>query len=327
MERVPAIDISGLAARDARARRDVAVSIGEACRSIGFLCIVGHGVPAASALRLRAAMRDFFDLDGEEKRRVAITPENYRGYIPFAAFTPNAGAGVPDRYEGYKLHLEVGEDDSVRAECGLYGPNVWPRRPAGLRAAVSAYWQHMDRLAHSLLRAFALALDLDEDFFVPAFGYPMTNMTLLHYPPQPEGTDGFGIHPHKDTDAFTILWPDPVGGLEVRRCDGRWIAVESPPEALIVNIGDMMELWSGGHFVSTPHRVINRTGRERYSFPYFAVPRHDVTISPAVTPRPGFERDPLPVGYVSEEVWRTNWRHEKAKDPSLDLGTIEESFR
>jgi len=103
---------------------------------------------------------------------------------------------------------------------------------------------------------------------------PLTNMTLLHYPPQLTESKRMGIHPHKDTDGLAILAPDPVGGLMVRHRDGsEWIGVDPPGDALNVNIGDLLEVWSGGYLVSTPHKVINTSGTERYSFRYFAVPR------------------------------------------------------
>jgi isopenicillin N synthase-like dioxygenase len=150
-------------------------------------------------------------------------------------------------------------------------------------------------------------------------------MTLLHYPAATLPGAGFGIHPHKDTDALTILSPDPVGGLMVRRRDDRgWIEVAAPPEALVVNLGDMLELWSGGRFVSTPHKVENRSGRSRYSFPYFSVPRYDTVVQPLVHPLPTFSREPVPVGEVSREVWRTNWPDSKQENNHYDLGTLED---
>ena len=154
------------------------------------------------------------------------------------------------------------------------------------------------------------------------FDKPLTSMSLLHYPPQAEGDTGYGIHPHKDTDALTIIAPDPVGGLQVLARDGSWIEVACPPGGFVVNIGDMLELWSGGRFVSTPHRVINRSGKERYSFPWFAVPRHDITVAPAVEPVPGFARKPVHCGAWSAEIWRTNWPDAAPGDADMDLGTI-----
>lgn len=155
------------------------------------------------------------------------------------------------------------------------------------------------------------------------FAAPVTNMTLLHYPPSEPTEGSYGIHPHKDTNVFTILHPDPVGGLLVRTTAGEWIEATCPLEALLINTGDMMELWSGGRFVSTPHQVVNTTGKERYAFPYFLAPSHDVTIEPLVEPVPGFDRiEPIEVGPWSVEVWRTNWPDAIPADDNLHLGTV-----
>ena len=175
-----------------------------------------------------------------------------------------------------------------------------------------------------LLGAFATILGVDPERFLRFFDKPLTNMTLLHYPPRPAGSDGFGIHPHKDTDVLTILAHDPVGGLMVRcRGDDRWIGADGPPDALTVNIGDLLELWSGGYFVSTPHKVVNSSGRARYSFPYFVVPRFDTVVEPLRPPEPGFTRSRVHVGDVSREVWRTNWPDAPPSEPEYDLGTLE----
>jgi isopenicillin N synthase-like dioxygenase len=147
-------------------------------------------------------------------------------------------------------------------------------------------------------------------------------MTLLHYPPQEEDEAGFGIHPHKDTDALTIIASDSVGGLEVLTRGGQWIGVDCPPDGFVVNIGDMLQTWSGGRYVSTPHRVVNRSGRERYSFPYFMVPRFDVTIEPILPPLPGFDCPAVNCGHWSAEIWRTNWADQKADDDTPALGTV-----
>ncbi len=101
-----------------------------------------------------------------------------------------------------------------------------------------------------------------------------------------------------------------------------WIEVDAPDDALVVNIGDLLELWSGGYFVSTPHKVINRCGAERYSFPYFVVPRFDTVVEPLKSPKEGFDRNSVHVGDVSREVWRTNWPDAAPSDPDLHLGTL-----
>lgn len=318
---IAVIDIAPLAAVGAE-RRAVVDAIGRACRDIGFLCVTGTGVDRDVTARMRRAVEAVFSVPEDSKWRQSITRENYRGYIPLGFFTPNDGTQRGDRYEGYKLHRETAPEDPIRTACALYGPNLWPEDVPGVRAAVLAYWDQMDRVAGLLLGALAEGLGLPQGAFTEPFEAPLTNMTLLHYPPQPAGAPGYGIHPHKDTDALTIIAPDPVGGLEVRRPGGGWSAPECPDDGFIVNIGDMLELWSGGRLVSTPHRVVNRSGRERYSFPYFAVPRHDVTVRPLIAPVPGFSRPEVNCGHWSAEIWRTNWPDERPTGTTPELGTL-----
>ena len=298
--------------------------IGSACREIGFLCITGTGIDVERIDSLRKAVIALFDVPDADKQAGAITRDNYRGFIPLGFFTPNDGTGTTDLYEAYKLHWECPTGDPVADRCALYGPNRWPPQIPALRDAVLDYWAALDRINDALLRALAIDLALPETAFAEAFDKPLTNMTLLHYPPQPAGYDGYGIHPHKDTDALTIIAPDPVGGLEVKTRDGAWITPDCPPGGFIVNIGDMLELWSGGRFVSTPHRVVNRSGRERYSFPWFAVPRHDVVVRPLVEPLTGFDRPPVHCGHWSAEIWRTNWPDEQPVEATPELGTLKD---
>ena len=322
-EAIPVIDIRPLdGAADDPARREAVARIGRACREIGFLVITGTGVAQARIEAVRDTVRRVFAVDEAAKRAQAITRDNYRGYIPLGFFTPNDGTGPSDRYEGYKLHAETAADDPIRAECPLYGPNVWPRQVPEARSVILGYWQDLDRIADRLLGALAENLGLSPDTLRRPFVKPLTNMTLLHYPPRDAGDTGYGIHPHKDTDALTIIAPDPVGGLEVETRSGGWITAECPPDGFIVNIGDMLELWSGGRFLSTPHRVVNPDGADRYSFPYFMVPRHDVTVAPLLEPLAGFSRPAVNCGHWSAEIWRTNWPDEEARCDTPALGTL-----
>ena len=198
-----------------------------------------------------------------------------------------------------------------------------PENPRQFEQYLLGYWRECDRVASVLLGALADVLGTDKDSFLQLFELPLTNMTLLHYPPQTPNTDGYGIHPHKDTDALTILAPDPVGGLLVKcRDKDDWISADQPGDALIVNIGDLLELWSGGYLVSTPHKVVNNSGAERYSFPYFVVPRFDTVVEPLNTPQSEFDRPSVHVGDVSREVWRTNWPDAVPDKPEFDLGTL-----
>ena len=294
-----------------------------ALSSVGFVMIKGHGIAPALLKRMRQVTVDYFKRAHAIKLKDVITADNYRGYIPLGFFSPSTAGSSPDNYEGYKLHLEIAEDDPIRRACSLYGPNRWPMNFAVMSTVVLAYWRACDRLGQRLLSALATIMGVDAAWFLSLFNKPLTNMTLLHYPPQESKNRGFGIHPHKDTDALTLLAPDSVGGLQVRRRDEKeWLEVQAEDDALVVNVGDLLELWSGGYFVSTPHRVLNYSGAERYSFPYFMVPRFDVLVEPLIPVQPGFSRQPVPVGEVSAEVWRTNWLAAQPAGNDFDLGTL-----
>lgn len=312
---IPIIDLE-------RDDAEILPTLERALCEMGFVLVQGHGIPRELVKDLRGHLVDYFNRPLAEKIAERITPDNYRGYIPLGFFSPNREGVTPDQYEGYKLHTETPLDDPIRDSCGLYGPNLWPREPAGLRAATEAFWQACELTGDRLLRLIARIMGVNEDDFLAGFHQPLTNMTLLHYPPT-DPDDGFGIHPHKDTDALTLLFPDEVGGLWLRpHAQSDWLEVKAPPNTMVVNIGDLLELWSGGYFVSTPHKVVNASGRERYSFPFFIVPRHDVVVEPLMPCQPGFDRSPVPVGEVSREVWRTNWPEAAPEDTGFDLGTL-----
>ncbi len=204
------------------------------------------------------------------------------------------------------------DDPLVLAGGPLYGANTWPRGQPEFRQAMVRYWAAMTELCDDLLGAFAIALGLDETALLPYFDKPLSNITLLHYPPEPPATDPdqMGIHPHRDSDAFTILLPDPVGALEVRRRDGAWIKAPTIPGTFVVNIGNMMECWTAGRFVSAPHRVVDRTGAERYSIAFFAIPAYDTVIRPPPVGRARGERTAegeIRVGPFLQEIYASNW--------------------
>jgi isopenicillin N synthase-like dioxygenase len=138
----------------------------------------------------------------------------------------------------------------------------------------------MRSLAETLMRGFALALDLAPDFFADKIDQPCASLRLLHYPPQ-EGqieAQTMGCGAHTDYGCLTILAQDANGGLQVRNSAGEWIAAPPVPDTFVINLGDQMARWTNGRFQATPHRVINTSGRERYSMPFFFDPNWDALI-------------------------------------------------
>ena len=269
MTRIPTLDPAA-----AGGASGLAGPLADALADTGFCIVTGHGIDLALIREVRRRVRELFALPPQTLERDRVQRSNYRGYVPLGFFTPNDGGGS-DMYAAWKLHWEAPPELAARSP--LYGPNRWPPVP-GLRDAGLRYWTALDGLAAELLRAAALGLGLPADRFTRWFDAPLTNMTLLRYPKT--GKERWGIHPHKDFDVLTLLAHDPVGGLQVLARDGEWLDAACPEDGFLVNAGDMLELWSGGRIRSAPHRVLNRSGRERVSFPWFAVPEPEVTIEP-----------------------------------------------
>jgi isopenicillin N synthase-like dioxygenase len=177
----------------------------------------------------------------------------------------------------------------------MLGPNVWPEVD-GFAEAVTAYYQAVLDLGNRLLWAFAVALREDPDTFTQHATKTPSQLRLVHYPYNPDAQDVLGIGAHTDYECFTLLKPT-APGLEVLNGAGDWVDVPPVPDAFVVNIGDLLELWTNGAYVATSHRV-RKVKEERYSFPlFFNVDYHtEVKPLPQFVARDGTSRPALRAG-------------------------------
>ncbi len=212
---------------------------------------------------------------------------------------------------------EDGPDSpDVLAGSYLAGPNQWPDLK-GFRQSVTTYHDALCGLGRRLVTVAAMALGADPDEFAPAFERPTTWLRLLHYPPlAPDSpSDLFGSAPHSDFGCLTIVAQDRVGGLQVLTQGGAWLDVPTIPGAFVVNVGDMLHRWSNGILKSTPHRVINRSGRERYSCPFFFDPNVATEIRPlacCVAPDRPAAFEPIDFGaFLRAELEAAYERHKR----------------
>jgi isopenicillin N synthase-like dioxygenase len=282
IEEIPVIDFAPFLSGDAEARREVAEEIAWACRVIGFFYLKGHGVPEPLLDDIFARTRDFHLLPRDVKRQSLATRDWYRGWVPAPEnqdLTRNTRM-----FDQYRLQLdwppENRLDDPLARIFDV--PNRWPEGQPAFEAATKDYLRAMTGLTHELLHAFALGLDLPEDRFDDYFHRPPSQLSLLYYPPLPPVAQAevSNIVSHTDEGPFTILAQDEIGGLEVKRRDGAWIAAPPMPGTFVINVGDSMMWWSNGEFISNYHRVKNRSGQERFSIPFFVNPDRDVVVSP-----------------------------------------------
>ena len=308
---IPVIDVSGLRGAES-GRMAVARELRKAATDAGFFYIAGHGAPPELIEQLLRQSRLFFALPAEQKLVLTTDKSPCRhGYEPLKAQTlePNM---PPDLKEGFLMGLDLPSDHpAVRNDPLNHGPNQWPRQLPQFKNVMMSYFEEMMRLSRLVMSGLALSLDLEEDYFDEFCDTPITLLRLLHYPPQPAnpapGEKGCGAH--TDWGGITLLLQDTAGGLQVRSTDGSWIPAQPIPGTFVVNIGDLFARWTNNLYRSTVHRVINVSGRDRYSVPFFFDGRSDHLVSCIPTCCPAGEAphfaDVTVRGHLEEMVRRT----------------------
>lgn len=268
---VPTVDLSN---DDA----DVAPVVDDALRRVGFFTIVGHGVPAATVDAAWDAAARFFDLPIEEKLRWRSDDPGYPyGYEPLAGEALAAA------------HGEAGARPDLKETFNLAPPSrrrVWPGGVSGFEASWSAYYAAMAALAGRLMTVCAVALGLEPGFFDDKIDEHLSALRALNYPPQSTAPVAGQLRAgsHTDYGTLTILKPGPASrGLQVETVDGEWIDVPIRRDGFVVNIGDLMAMWTNDRWRSTPHRVVNPEQRvaateRRQSMAFFHQPNGDAEI-------------------------------------------------
>jgi isopenicillin N synthase-like dioxygenase len=276
---IPVIDLAP-AESGAAGLAGVAAAIRRAATEVGFFYVEHHGIPTATIGAAFAAAHRFFALPLERKLEVAVD-RRHRGYIRMGGAKMYEGAR-PDLKESFVYGVDLGEDDpDVRAGKPLMGPNRWPGDLPEMKRAFGRYYAEIHRVGQTVLRAVALSLGLPETFFAERYAKPLARGSLVHYPPQsPDlGTEQFGVGAHTDYGCITFVCQDDSGGLQARNRAGEWIEAPPIPGTLVVNIGDLLARWTNDLFRSTPHRVVNRSGRDRYSLAVFYDPDFDADVA------------------------------------------------
>lgn len=274
---IPVIDIAPFAAGGAGAA-DVVRQVEAACRSLGFLLVTGHGVPASVTSRLYDAARAFFD----EPQDWKVAQGRGTSVLGGMAFSPLA-----DEALAATLGMKTPGDFK---ESLNYGPrlpgDLWPDRPAGLEAAFQDYFRAMEVLAGHMRRIFCSAIGLPADYFEPEFVNHLSALRVINYPEQTVAPEPGQLRAgmHTDYGFMTILRSEASpGGLQVRNREGEWLDAPSVEGAYVINIGDAFMRWTNDEWISTPHRVANPPSgyagqARRQSIPFFLNPSKDTMI-------------------------------------------------
>jgi isopenicillin N synthase-like dioxygenase len=251
---------------------------------IGFMTVHNTPLSADRVTQLIAAYRAFFALPAAQKAQwdMAATGSN-RGWGAPGSEQVNPDAN-PDYKQVFDCGLTLPPGDPLTA-LPAYAPNLWPDTPPGFAAVLQAYYVDATAFARDLLVAVLNAVGEDGAFFADRFTRPMALLRGNYYPERPAGAGAkdFGIATHTDYGCLTLLATDGTPGLEVRRRGGGWTALSAQPGTFVINFGEMLEIWTTGRIVATPHRVVGGS-EERISVPLFFNPDHDANVAPAGVP-------------------------------------------
>ncbi|KAJ8477801.1 hypothetical protein OPV22_021528 [Ensete ventricosum] len=265
---VPIVDLGGLK-RGAAERQATMLAVSDACIDWGFFQVVNHGVSLELMARMREVWKGFFDLPMEVKQAYANSPATFEGYGSRLGVKKGA---ILDWGDYYFLQL---------SPQSIKNYDKWPSLPASLRETTDDYGEELVKLCGVIQNVLSLTLGLDEGFLHREFGEAGAGLRVNYYPrcPQPDLT--LGLSPHSDPGGLTILLTDDhVKGLQVRK-GGSWITVEPIPDALVVNVGDQIQVLTNGTYKSVEHRVVVNAVTERLSMAFFYNPQDDLLIHPA----------------------------------------------
>lgn len=265
----------------------LATRLHQACRDIGFFYITGHGVSLEIQDRLDQVSQKFFALPLHQKLAISMDlgGRAWRGFFPVGQ---ELTSGKPDIKEGIYFGTELdATHPKVQMKTPFHGPNLFPEI-TDFKATVLEYMDQVTTLGHHIMELLSLSLGLPSHYFYDHHtSDPLILFRMFHYPPDPHKPDlktpRWGVGEHTDYGLLTILRQDQVGGLQVKS-KGTWI--EAPPikNSFVCNIGDMLERMTGGLYLSTPHRVQNRTNQDRFSYPLFFDPGFDTLVKPVLPP-------------------------------------------
>jgi isopenicillin N synthase-like dioxygenase len=292
---IPVLDLTEWRAADAARRSETGAALDAALRATGLFLLRGHGVPPGLTDRLRTRGRAFFALPDEVKRRYAVGrpyDNGWRGLGGLDVGAVNGQAGAPDLHEAYHVGPSHRTGDPS-FDATYYPRNRWPAEQPGLRDTALAYTEHMTRVAHEVLGVLAAVLGLPGDFFSSRSRRATWTQNVNWYPSlRAVGGVSEGqmrVGPHTDFGTLSLLdRQQGIGGLEVWNEEAGWFRPPFEPGTLVVNLGDLMNLWTDGRWRSLRHRVLAPSDaapdEELVSLVYFFEADPDAEIVPLAAP-------------------------------------------
>ncbi|WP_375580318.1 2-oxoglutarate and iron-dependent oxygenase domain-containing protein [Marivirga tractuosa] len=281
---IPSLNLEDFTNGTAETKAQFVKELGEAYNNIGFVAIKGHYLSDDLSQKLYAAVEKFFNLSTEQKK--AYEKEELAGQRGYTSKGKEQAKGhkVPDLKEFYQVGQFVPDGHELKKE---YPDNLWPSEVPELAELAQDAYQKLEKTGFEMLRAIALYLGLDENYFDSEVTYGNSILRAIHYPPieKPEDlpADAVRAAQHGDINLITLLMGASADGLQVLRRDGEWIPITALPNQLVVNVGDMLARLTNDKLKSTIHRVVNPAKEQmkssRYSIPFFMHPKSSMDLT------------------------------------------------
>lgn len=281
MKKIPSVDLSEFLSDNDQSKQKFVNEIGKAYEDIGFVALKGHFLDDILIENLYSEIKNFFDLSTETKSKYEIEGGGgQRGYTSFGKETAK-GRTVGDLKEFWHFGQYVENDSKLEKE---YPPNVDVRELSNFNTIGEATFKMLEKTAKYVLRALALHLNLDENYFDEFIKNGNSILRPIHYPPiETEPKNAVRAAAHGDINLITLLMGAQGKGLQVQNNDGDWIDAMAEPNELMINVGDMLSRHTNNKLKSTIHRVVNPPKElwktSRYSIPFFMHPKSDMKLN------------------------------------------------
>jgi isopenicillin N synthase-like dioxygenase len=277
---IPSVDLADFLSNDPAKKNAFVEALGKAYEDIGFVAVKGHFLSEQTSNDLYKACKDFFSLDDAIKLNYEIPGlAGQRGYTSFGKEHAK-GRNEGDLKEFWHFGQVVVGDDPIKKE---YPQNIMVSElPEFGQLGLQAY-KDLEETGRYMLRAIALYLKLDENYFDQNIFHGNSILRPIHYPPiTSEPKSAVRAAEHEDINLITLLMGASAEGLQVLNKQGEWINITALPEQLVVNVGDMLQRLTNNVLKSTTHRVINppkeKWHTSRFSIPFFLHPRSEMRL-------------------------------------------------
>jgi isopenicillin N synthase-like dioxygenase len=305
---IPLVDLSKFIEGTPESKAEFVQELGDAFTSIGFVGVINHGIPQDLVDGYYNASKAFFSQPKDVKQKYEVTGlAGQRGYTSFGREHAKQSQ-VADLKEFFQTGQYVDPDHPLKDE---YPDNVTVRETPEFSDLSKKLYQAFEKSAAALLRAIALYLDLDENYFEDKIKDGNSILRSIHYPPiTEEPRSAIRAEQHEDINLITLLVGASAGGLQVLRKDGAWLDVKPGHQEIVINVGDMLQRLTNNYLKSTTHRVINPPKEQwhvpRLSIPFFMHPvsKMDLTcLDNCVTEERPLKYEPISAGeYLDERL-------------------------